>query len=80
VKDFFLMMVVQFIHYTILTLNIRAIAHENYLLIMVTEAGAVCTSYLVVRKIACNENHWTLLGMVIGGVAAGLLGTYLTRN
>lgn len=79
-RDFFLMMGVQFTYYMILTVNFRAIAHQQYVAVAFTEAGAVLSAYIIVRKIAKNDNPLTVVGMIVGGVLAGLLGTYLTRT
>ena len=79
-RDFWLMMVVQFVSYLNLTFNFRAIAHEQYVWIMLTDGAAVVIGYFIIRKVSRAENNWSLAGMTIGGSAAGVLGVWLTRG
>ena len=79
-RDFLLMMGVQFISYLNLTLNFRAIAHEQYVFIAITDGLAVVVSYFIIRKVSKADNNWALVGMTIGGSLAGMLGVWLTRS
>ena len=79
-RDFFLMMLVQFISYLNLTFNFRAIAHEQYAWVCLTDGLAVVIGYFIIRKVSKAENGWSLAGMTIGGSLAGILGIWLTRN
>lgn len=79
-REFLLMMAVQFLSYLNLTLNFRAIAHEQYLWVAGTDALAVGISYFIIRKVSKAEDGWGLVGMMIGGSMAGVLGIWLTRN
>lgn len=74
------MMLVQFISYLNLTFNFRAIAHEHYTAILITDGAAVVIGYFIIRKVSKAENNWSLAGMTIGGSIAGVLGVWLTRQ
>ena len=80
IRDFFLMMLVQFVSYLNLTFNFRAIAHEQYATIVITDGLAVIVSDLIIRKVSQADNNWGLAGMTIGGSLAGILGVWLTRS
>lgn len=79
VQSFFVMGVVQFVSYLNLTINFRAIAHEQYTVVAFTDALAVAISYFIIRRVSSQDNKAALAGMVIGGSAAGVLGIWLTR-
>lgn len=69
----------QFISYLNLTVNFRAIAHEQYLAACLTDGCACLLSYTIVRRISGDKSRWGVVGMTIGGMAAATLGIYLTR-
>ena len=83
-RVFGLGVLVQFISYVNLTINFRAIAHEQYLVAVVTDALAVVISILIVQRIANPEKpvRWTMeqWGMVVGGSLAAMVGIALTRS
>ena len=74
------MMAVQFASYLNLTINFRAIAHNQPFAAMGTDALAVLLSYFIIKRVAKAENYWTLAGMVIGGSLAAYVGMYLTKE
>ena len=78
-RDFFLMMGVQFTQYLVLTVNFRAIAHNQIYVAMVSDALAVALSFFIVKKIVRTESRWTLAGMMIGGALAAAVGMTLTE-
>ena len=79
-RDFWLMMGVQFVSYLNLTFNFRAIAHEQYGWIVITDGLAVVIGYFIIRKVAKADSNWGLAGMTIGGSIAGVVGVWLTRT
>lgn len=74
------MMGVQFVSYLNLTFNFRAVAHEQYAVILVSDGVAVAIGYYIIRRVSKAENSWGLAGMTIGGALAGVVGTWLTRS
>jgi hypothetical protein len=80
-RDFFLMMGVQFISYLNLTINFRAIAHNQVWVAMITDGLAVAISIFIIKKVSGAEVKWTKreTGMVIGGSLAAAIGISLTR-
>jgi hypothetical protein len=71
---------IQFISYFNLTLNFRAIAHEQIMFAVVTDTMAVVLSYTIIKRVAKDDTWSTLLGMMLGGGAAAAAGIYLTRH
>jgi len=80
-KDFFLMAAVQFTQYVVLTINYRAIAHEQYLWAGGTAALASLLGYTIVRRIVKDEDtrYNVVAGLITGGALADMVGIYLTR-
>lgn len=80
-RGFFLMVLVQFISYLNLTINFRAIAHNQIIMASVTDALSVAISIFIVKRVSGNREPWTLeqTGMVIGGSLAAMVGMTLTR-
>ncbi len=79
-RELLIGLAVQFVGYMNLTLNFRAIAHEQYAVIVLTDAAAVAISYFIIRRVVKQESGWMLVGMVIGGATAGVVGTWLTSG
>ncbi len=78
-KEFFLMMLVQFVSYANLTVNYRAISAGFIPVAMVTDACAVALSYYIVRHITRTDSRVTLAGMMVGGSLAAAAGIWLTQ-
>jgi hypothetical protein len=78
-REFLLMMLVQFVSYTNLTINFRAIAHEQYLMAGGTASLAAILSYTIVRRIVKDDTRFGIAGLVVGAFAADIVGIYLTR-
>jgi hypothetical protein len=70
----------QFLQYLVLTINFRAIAHEQYAMAGTTAAVAAWFAYTIVRGVAADKSHFALPGMMIGGALADVTGIYLTRH
>ena len=70
---------VQFTSYVVLTINFRAIAHEQYAFAAITAMLAALLSYTIVKRIQHDDNRSTLAGMMCGGTLGDLAGIYLTR-
>lgn len=70
----------QFTQYVVLTANFRAIALGMYVAAGLSAASASMLGYVMTRKVARAEGHWGLVGMVIGGACADMLGIWLTRG
>jgi hypothetical protein len=73
-------MFLQFLSYANLTINIRAIAHQEYLWACLSDGAACLLSYFIVKRIAGDKSRWGVLGMLIGGMLAAVVGIWLTRS
>jgi len=75
------MFIVQVINWSLLCINIRAVAHANYLQIALTDFTIASINFFVIKKIAKEENEtraqW--LGYSIGGVCGSILGTFISQ-
>ena len=79
-RDFAAFAGLQFISYLNLTINFRAIAHEQYLIAMLTDGIACILSYAIVKRISGDKTRWGIVGMTVGGMGAALAGIWLTRG
>lgn len=77
--SFLLAFAVQFVSYVVLTVNIRAIASERYLLAGLTAIAASVLFYAIVQRVTKDETHATLAGLIVGGGLGDVIGIYLTR-
>lgn len=78
-RDVAVMAAAQFCQYVVLTVNFRSIAHGMYVAAGLSAATAAVLGYVMTRKVAKAETHWGLVGMVVGGACADMVGIYLTR-
>jgi hypothetical protein len=72
------MAAVQFLCYTNLVINYRAVAAGYVGWSMATDALAVLIGYFIVQKVAKAEGWDTLIGMMIGGTLAAWAGIAMT--
>jgi hypothetical protein len=80
VKDFAMFAALQFIHYLNLTINFRAIAHEQYVAACLSDGFACVLSYTIVKRISGDKSRLGVIGMTVGGMGAAVLGIWLTRE
>ena len=78
-KPAVLMGLVQFLNYTNLVINYRAVAHGIIWAAVLSDIVAVLVSYYVIRRVANAQGPWTLFAMVIGGAAASWFGIWPTE-
>lgn len=79
VKKFLFFAALQFASYLNLTVNFRAIAHEQYAFAGGSAAMAAILAWVMVRNVVKDESRYGLLGLVIGGAVADMSGIWLTR-
>jgi uncharacterized membrane protein YoaK (UPF0700 family) len=84
VKVVAVMAAAQFVQYVVLTINFRSIAHGMYAAAGLSAASASVIGALLSRKVAReNDERKTrlaILGMMVGGACADMLGIWLTRG
>lgn len=78
VRDFVFGAVSTFVVYTLIVVNIRAIAHREIPLAMGTDAATALVNGLVIRRFAHSEGYALLAGTVMGGAFASWFGIWLT--
>lgn len=74
------MAALQFFSYVVLTINFRAIGHEQYAMAGGTAAIAAFNAYIITRRVVKNEEGWGLVGLIVGGSLADMAGIWLTRH
>jgi len=74
------MAAVQFISYTNLVMNTRALSAGLIPHSIVTDVTASAISFFIIRKIAKEESWIACLGMMVGGGAAAAFGIWITRH
>lgn len=77
---FLLGLVAQFISYTNLVVNIRAISHKHYAWAVITDGLASLIGYFIVKRVAENKSKWLPVGMCVGGMLASIVGIWLTEH
>ena len=71
---------VQFVSYTNLTINYRAISGGHIGYAMITDALAGAISYFIIRRVAKDESYATLFGLIVGGSMAAWIGITFTQG
>ena len=79
-SSFILAAAIQLLQYTVLTINFRAIANQQYFWAWATSVGAAFLSYTIVKRVTKDETWATVLGMMCGGGLGDLTGIYITRH
>lgn len=79
-RNFLVSAGVQYTSYVVLTVNFRAIAHEQYTFAAITAMTACLLSYTIVKRIQRDDNRTTLAGMMCGGTLGDLSGIWLTQT
>lgn len=79
-KVFLLMAVVQFISYSTLVVNYRAVAQARSHVACATDVLASAISFFIIRQVAEADSVAALLGMMVGGGAASYFGIWVTRH
>lgn len=70
----------QFVSYLNLTINFRAIAHEQYVFACLSDGVACILGYTIVKRVSGDKSRWGVVGMTVGGMGAAVVGIYLTRT
>jgi len=78
-RDFLLFFLLQFMSYFNLTVDMRAVNHEQYLIAGITNIIAPVIGWIMVEKVSKAKNRWGLIAVALGGVTATWAGMWLTR-
>lgn len=79
-REFLLFFTLQFASYLNITVDMRAVAHQQYAIAMLTNACAPMIAWIMVRHIGKAKHP--IVGLVavgLGGSLAALAGMWLTR-
>lgn len=79
-KDFAMFAALQFVNYLNLTVNFRAVAHEQYAFACASDGVACVLSYTIVKRISGDKSRMGIVGMTLGGMCAAIVGIWLTRS
>lgn len=78
-REFTLFFVLQFISYLNLTIDIRAVAHEQYLVVTATNTLAPLIAWVMVKQVLKAKGWLGAVAVMCGGVTSTWLGMWLTR-
>jgi hypothetical protein len=81
VKEFAVFFGLQFLSYLNVTLDMRAVAHQQYVVAAMTNAVAPLIAWVMVERIANAKRGWVgKVAVVLGGVTSTWFGMWLTRQ
>jgi len=77
---FLLFFSVQFANYFINTLDVRALAHQQYLMAATVNAVLPIIAWIMVKKIGeCQNERIGIAAVAVGGSLAAVAGMWFTR-
>lgn len=80
-KEFSIFFGLQFLSYLNVTLDMRAVAHQQYAVAAATNAVAPLIAWVMVERIANSKRGWVgKVAVVLGGVTSTWFGMWLTRH
>lgn len=80
-KELALLFGMQFMSYLNVTLDMRAVAHQQYWLAALTNLVQPAISWMMIRAVAKSERGWLgALAIAFGGALSTLFGMWLTRR
>lgn len=77
-RDFCFGALTTFVVYTLMVVNIRAIAHRAVPLAVSTDASIALVNGLLIRRFAHHDGYALLAGSMLGGSFASWFGIWLT--
>ena len=79
-STFLFFFAVQFVNYFINTLDVRALAHQQYLMAAIVNALLPVIAWVMVKKIGeCRDERIGIAAVAIGGSLAAVAGMWVTR-
>lgn len=81
VREFFVLVGLQSISYLNITVDMRAIAHQQYAIAAITSGVAPLIAWFMIKRVV--ETRYPVVGkfaVVVGGILSTLLGMWLTRG
>lgn len=78
-KSFAIFFALQFVSYFNITVDMRAVNHEQYGIAAVTNIVAPLIGWVMVERVSRAKNRWGMLAVALGGVTSTWAGMYLTR-
>ena len=74
---FFLLIAVQ---YALLAMNTRFVARGSYVATAVSDGIVAAFGFAIIQKVANADTFEAQAGYVLGGMAGGILGIWLTKH
>lgn len=78
-RAFCLFAALQFLNYFNLTVNYRAVAHQQYVWAAISDAVACVLGWTLIKQIASAESWPARVGYVVGGTTASAAGIWITK-
>ena len=78
-RTFAKLFTLQFISYLNITIDMRAIAHQQYVVAAATNCIAPLIAFIMIKAVHDSRSAWDKLAVVLGGALSTLAGMWLTR-
>jgi len=80
VKSFVIMMIAQFLNYSLAVYSWRMIAQDNVPAALMVDGVYTTAQFFIIRRIAQSDDTvWAWLGMTVGGVLGTWVGMMVAR-
>jgi hypothetical protein len=81
-KTFLMFFSLQALQYLNITIDYRAVAYQQYAVVVLCNLLAPCLSWIIVVKIRdSGEHNWLgMTAVALGGAVSSVLGIWLTRH
>lgn len=79
-RDFLSFAAFQAVAYFILVANIRAVAHLNYPMAVVTESSYLLFQWVIIRRVVVADSWQAMAGFITGGTVGSLFSMWVTRG
>lgn len=79
VKNFVIFFALQFVSYFNITVDMRAVNHDQYGIAAITNIVAPIIGWVMIKRVGEAKDKWGMVAVALGGVTSTWAGMYLTR-
>jgi hypothetical protein len=78
-SNFMVFFLLQWIMYFNITLDMRAVNHEQYVVAGFTNIVAPLIAWVMIKRVSESKDKWGMVAVALGGVTSTWVGMWLTR-
>lgn len=78
-RDCGIFFALQFISYFNITVDMRAVNHDQYWIAAATNVVAPIIAWVMVKRVSESKDKWGMVAVALGGVTSTWAGMWLTR-